>query len=141
MPKGSSAGTAPVYQDLAMVSIKKAVKFSVFVQIVSKGIGLFANIMLIRLLPINIIGGFTLLVSSAQSLSSIARFGTDYNYQITACKLNPDMRGGIQDQFLGWNAFFSAVASILAIPFLLPYLYPFGSSPWLIVVVLIYLFT
>jgi O-antigen/teichoic acid export membrane protein len=140
MPKGSSAGTAPVYQDLAMVSIKKAVKFSVFVQIVSKGIGLFANIMLIRLLPINIIGGFTLLVSSAQSLSSIARFGTDYNYQITACKLNPDMRGGIQDQFLGWNAFFSAVASILAIPFLLPSLYPFGSSPWLIVVVLIYLF-
>jgi O-antigen/teichoic acid export membrane protein len=50
------------------------------------------------------------------------------------------MRGGIQDQFLGWNAFFSAVASILAIPFLLPSLYPFGSSPWLIVVVLIYLF-
>lgn len=89
MSKGSSVGTAPVHQDLAMVSINKAVKFSVFVQIVSKGIGLLANIILIRLLPINIIGGFALLGNSAQSLSSIARFGTDYNYQITACKLPP----------------------------------------------------
>jgi len=123
-----------------MVSIKKAVKFSIFVQIVSKGIGLFANIMLIRLLPINIIGGFTLLGNSAQSLSSIARFGTDYNYQITACKLPPNVRGGIQRQFLGWNASFSAVASILAVPFLYPSLYPLGSSPWLIAVIVIYLF-
>ena len=140
MPKGSSAGTAPVYQDLVMVSINKAVKFSVFVQIVSKGIGLLANIILIRLLPINIIGGFALLGNSAQSLSSIARFGTDYNYQITACKLPPAMRGGIQKQFLGWNAISSAVAAILAIPFLYPSLYPLGSSPWLIAFIAAYLF-
>ncbi len=123
-----------------MASLKKAVKFSIFVQIVSKIIGLLANIILIRLLPINIIGGFTLLGNSAQSLSSIARFGTDYNYQITACKLPPNMRGGIQGQFLGWNASFSAVASILALPFLFPSLYPLGSSPWLIALIVFYLF-
>jgi O-antigen/teichoic acid export membrane protein len=123
-----------------VVSIKKAVEFSIFVQIVSKGIGLLANIMLIRLLPINIIGGFTLLGNSAQSLSSIARFGTDYNYQITACKLPPDMRGGIQRQFLGWNASFSAAASILAIVFLYPSLYPLGASAWLIAIIVLYLF-
>ena len=123
-----------------MASLKKAVKFSIFVQIVSKIIGLLANIILIRLLPINIIGGFTLLGNSAQSLSSIARFGTDYNYQITACKLPPNMRGGIQGQFLGWNASFSAVASIVALPFLFPSLYPLGSSPWLIALIVFYLF-
>ena len=123
-----------------MVSITKVIKFSIFAQILSKLIGLLANIILIRLLPINIIGGFTLLGNSAQSLSSIARFGTDYNYHITAGKLPQNLRGGIQRQFLGWNASFSAVASILALPLLYPSLYPLGSSLWLIALIVFYLF-
>ncbi len=124
---------------LIVANIKKALIFSICVQILSKAIGLLANILLLRLLPVNVIGGFTMLGNSAQSISSIARLGTDYNYQVTSCALPASQRGGLQRQFLRWNACFSGVAALIALPLLYPSILPLGSSPLLLIMIYSYL--
>jgi hypothetical protein len=102
--------------------------------------GFLGNVLLLRCLSAEVVGGFTLVAASAQSLSSVARFGTDYNYQVSACALPPAQRGGLQRQFLRWNAWFSAAAALLAWPLLRPALTPLGTTPWVIALIIGYLF-
>ncbi|WP_341885068.1 hypothetical protein [Synechococcus sp. UW140] len=123
-----------------MKSLKKIATHSIFVQVASKGIGFIANVLFLRFIPPGIIGGFTLLSSTAQSLSSIAHFGTDYNYQVRVCALPKSERGGIQRQFLSWNALFSGLGALLAWPILQPSLKHLGESVWYIALIIGYLF-
>ena len=122
------------------MSLKKAAIISLFVQIFSRALGFLGNVLFLRFLSADIVGGFTLVGASAQSLSSLARFGTDYNYQVSACALPPGQRGGLQRQFLHWNAWFSAGAALLAWPLLRPSLTPLGTTPWVIALIIGYLF-
>lgn len=123
-----------------MNSLKKTARLSIFTQIASKGVGFVANVLFLRFLPPGIIGGFTLISSTAQSLSSIAHLGTDYNYQVRVCALPKSERGGIQRQFLSWNAFFSGLGALLAWPILQPSLKHLGESAWYISLTIGYLF-
>ena len=124
----------------SLQSFKKTASVSLFVHIASRALGLLGSILFLRLFSTEIVGGFTLVAASAQSLSSLARFGTDYTYQVTACALPPSQRGGLQRQFLVWNAGFSAVAALVAWPLMSQSLLPLGITSWIIFLVIAYLF-
>jgi O-antigen/teichoic acid export membrane protein len=123
-----------------MPSLRSAATFSVVVQLACRAIGFIANILLLRWLAPDWIGSFTLIVGTAQSLSSFARLGTDYTFQVSACKLPLNQRGGLQRQFLIWNSVFSAIATAVAWPLLQPSLHDLGRAPLPIFLICAYLF-
>jgi O-antigen/teichoic acid export membrane protein len=123
-----------------MASLRGAAIFALTVHLASRIVGFIANVLLLRLFLPNWIGGFTLIVGTAQFLSSLARLGTDYTFQLNACKLPAEDRGGLQKQFLIWNFFFNAIAVLLAWPFLKDSLSTLAESPIAVCLIFAYLF-
>ena len=85
-------------------------------QLGSRALGFVANLLLVRWFSPELVGAFALVTGTAQMLSTLARLGTDYSFQVESGRLAADGTAALQRTFLGFNLLTSVLASAVALP-------------------------
>ena len=133
-PQKAEAGSRGEASGLAEVT-----KLSLAVQLGSRALGFVANLLLVRWFSPELVGAFALVTGTAQVLSTLARLGTDYSFQVEAGRLAAAERPALQRTFLLFNLLTSLLASALALPGLQQALGPTAGPAPLGLVLLAYL--
>ena len=108
-------------------------------QLGSRALGFVANLLLVRWFSPELVGAFALVTGTAQVLSTLARLGTDYSFQVENGRLAADGKPALQRMFLCFNLLTSVLASAVALPGLRQALGPAAGGVPLELVLLAYL--